>query len=89
MSAAGTQPGTPFGNLTLPLNSDRLLGWSLGSPTPGFWPHMNGPLDGAGRAHSTLNVAPGALTPFLGGRLDFCALLPGYATAAVGFDVAP
>ena len=38
---------------------------------------------------ATLNVAPGALTPFLGGRLDFCALLPGYATAAVGFDVAP
>ncbi len=89
VSASGTQPGTPFGNLTLPLNSDRLLGWSLSSPAPGFWPHMNGPLDGTGRAQSTLNVAPGALTPFLGSRLDFCALLPGYATAPVGFDVAP
>jgi len=89
VSSSGTQPGTPFGNLTLPLNSDRLLGWSLSSPNPGFWPHMNGALDGSGRAQSNLNVAPGALTPFLGGRLDFCALLPGYATAPVGFDVAP
>ena len=50
---------------------------------------MNGQLDANGRVHSTLGVAPGALTPFLGGRLDFCALLPGYATAPVGFDVAP
>ncbi|MCH2105593.1 MAG: DUF1028 domain-containing protein [Planctomycetes bacterium] len=89
VSASGTQPGTPFGNLTLPLNQDRLLGWSLSGPNPSFWPEMNGALDAAGRAQSTLNIAPGALSPFLGGRLDFCALLPGYATAPVGFDVAP
>ena len=89
VSAAGTQPGTPFGNLNLPLNSDRLLNWSLGSPTPGFWQDMNGQLDASGRAHSDLSIAPGALSPFVGSRLDFCALLPGYATAPVGFDVAP
>ena len=89
LSSSGTQPGTPFGSLTLPLNSDRLLSWSLAGPTPSFWSDMSGALDGAGRAHSNLEIAPGALTPFLGGRLDFCALLPGYATAPVGFDVAP
>jgi hypothetical protein len=89
VSASGTVPGTPFGNLTLPLNSDRLLAWSLGSPAPGFWQAMNGQLDASGSASSTLNVAPGVLAPFLGSRLDFCAVLPGYATAPVGFDVAP
>jgi hypothetical protein len=89
VSAAGTQPGTPFGNLTLPLNSDRLLHWSIAAPHPNFWQDMNGQLDGSGRAHSTLSIAPGALASFAGGRLDFCAVLPGYATAPVGFDVAP
>ena len=89
LSSSGTQPGTPFGSLSLPLNSDRLLSWSLTGPNPSFWSDMSGALDGAGRAHSNLEIAPGALTPFLGGRLDFCALLPGYATAPVGFDVVP
>ena len=89
VSGSGTQPGTPFGGLTLPLNSDRLLDWSLGAPNPGFWPSMNGDLDANGRRLSTLNVAPGALAPFVGSRLDFCALLPGYVTAPVGFDVSP
>ena len=89
VSGAGTQPGTPFGGLTLPLNSDRLLGWSLGAPSPGFWPNMNGALDANGRRLSALNVAPGALAPFVGSRLDFCALLSGYVTAPVGFDIAP
>jgi len=89
IGGAGTQPGTPFGGLTLPLNSDRLLSWSLGAPNPGFWPNMNGNLDANGRQLSTLSVAPGALAPFVGSRLDFCALLPGYVTAPVGFDVSP
>jgi hypothetical protein len=89
VSGSGTQPGTPFGGLTLPLNSDRLLDWSLASPNAANWPGNHGLLDAAGRAAATLQVSPDQLTHYVGGRLDFCALAAGQVTPPVGFDVLP
>jgi hypothetical protein len=88
-SGSGTQPGTPFGGLTLPLNSDRLLDWSLASPNAANWPGNQGLLDTAGRASASLQLAPEQLVHYIGGRLDFCALSAGQVTPAVGFDVLP
>ena len=89
VGTSGTTPGTPFGGLTIPLNSDRYLIWSLGAPNPPFWSGNHGNLDAGGRATSLLTLAPGTLAPFEGGRFDFCALLPGYVTAPDGFYVVP
>lgn len=89
VSGSGTQPGTPFGNLTLPLNSDRLLDWSLAGPNGANWPGSQGSLDGSGRASSTLSIDVGQLSQYVGGRLDFCALYGGQVTPAAGFDVLP
>ena len=88
-SGSGTQPGTPFGGLTLPLNSDRLLDWSLASPNARNWPGNHGLLDATGRASASLEIAPDQLVQYIGGRLDFCALSAGQVTPAVGFDVLP
>lgn len=88
-SASGTQPGTPFGGVTVPLNSDRFFRWSSQAPNTPMWVGNHGNLDGAGRATSLLDVPPGVLVPFDGRRFDFCALLPGHATVTDGFVVTP
>lgn len=88
-SAAGTHPGTPYGGLTIPLNSDRFFRWSFLAPPTPIWSGNHGNLDASGRAVSLLTLKPEALTPFQGGRLDFCALLPGRVTAPAGFSIVP
>jgi len=86
---SGTTPGTPYGGVTIPLNGDRFLEWSLQGLTVPYWRSSHGVLGSSGRARSTLTIAPGAFTPYVGGRFDFCSLVPGYVTGAVGFDVLP
>ena len=89
LGASGTQPGTPYGGLTIPLNSDRFLRWSLLAPDTPIWPGNHGNLDTQGRGSSVLTFPPGHLVPFVGRRFNFCALLPAYVTAPDGFDVQP
>ncbi|MCB9915596.1 MAG: DUF1028 domain-containing protein [Planctomycetes bacterium] len=89
LSGAGTQPGTPFGGLVLPLNADRLLTWSLTRPNVASWPGSHGLLDAAGRANATLTTTPDQLVHYVGGRLDFCVLTAGQVSPPAGFDVLP
>ena len=86
---SGTQPGTPYGGLTIPLNNDRFLEWSLLAPTVPYWRSNHGSLTAAGWAKSLLTIDPGVFTPYVGSRFDFCVLLPGYVTGPVGLDVVP
>lgn len=91
-SAAGTHPGTPWGNLTLPLNSDRLLRFTALQPNSAMFVNSLGSLDGAGRASSWLNLPPGEFNPHVGGRVELVAYLPGTpdrVTNVVGLDVLP
>ncbi len=93
-SASGTVPGTPFGGQTLPLNSDRILRFTFGSPGPPLFPGSAGQLDAAGRAQATFRLSSAALSAFPG-RWDFVGVLfgagpvPDDFTNGVGFDVLP
>ncbi len=90
-SASGTVPGTPFGGQTLPLNADRLLRFTFGSPGPPLFSGSAGQLDAAGHASASLRATPGALAA-LPGRWDFVGVLfgnPDDFTNGVGFDVVP
>lgn len=92
-SASGTSPGTPWtGGLTLPLNSDRLLEFTLSAPNSTELPGSQGALDATGRAEAALAFAAHHYSPFVGGHFDFCAVLAGAPDAftnVVGFDVMP
>lgn len=91
-SASGSQPGTPFGGGTLPLNTDRLLEWTLGNPGALF-PGSQGSLDSGGRRLAELHANPVMLAPFIGGRFDFCAAIgssnPLHFTNVTGFTILP
>ncbi len=89
VGASGTQPGTPFGSLTIPLNVDRFFRWSFAAPDTSGWTGNHGNLDAQGRASSLFTIQPGAFTPYEGRRFNFCVLLPGYVTAPAGFKVLP
>jgi len=74
-SASGTSPGTPFGNVVIPLNRDRFFNWTWGAP-PAFQAAA-GALDGDGRAEALLDGSPGGWAPLVGTELSFCALIGG------------
>ncbi|TDJ72181.1 MAG: DUF1028 domain-containing protein [Planctomycetota bacterium] len=92
-SASGTTPGTAWpGGGTLPLNRDRLLGFTYVAPGPPTLPGSVGVLDSAGRAEASIAFDTVALFPFIGGRFDFCAVLAGAPddfTDVSGFDIVP
>ena len=91
-SASGTSPGTPFGSGTLPLNDDRLLQWSSSNPATIFLGSY-GLLDAAGRAEARLTRTASVAAPFIGTRLDFCAVIgaadPYHFSNTTGFEVLP
>ena len=91
-SASGTSPGTPFFGQILPLNRDRLLRFTYLHPGAPTFPGSVGQLDAAGRAVATLNASSEMLSPSIGDRFDFSAVLfgePNEFTDPVGFDILP
>jgi len=76
-SASGTDPGTPFEGLVIPLNRDRFFDFTRARAGSPVLPGSQGTLDAGGRAEAAFLPPAGMLAPFAGGRLDFCALLGG------------
>jgi hypothetical protein len=100
-SASGTTPGTALGSIldlrpgrsVVPLNTGPFLSWSLASVNTPPFQSTRGFLDADGRAEAAFVPAPGDLTPWIGNRIEWSALLSGpngyTATATAGFDVVP
>jgi uncharacterized Ntn-hydrolase superfamily protein len=94
-SASGTNPGTPFGGLILPLNRDGLLSFTLNNANGPQLPASMGVLDGSGAASAFLQAPPGFLASWSGRHLDFVIFqtpsgaAPSRVSNLVGFDVAP
>jgi hypothetical protein len=99
-SASGTAPGTPLSSFTdlraaiiVPLNLDPFLLSSLNSANAAPFLNTRGRLGPGGRSDAAYMPGPGALAPYVGGRIDWCALIADSAgprrTVAVGFDVVP
>jgi hypothetical protein len=91
-SGSGTRPGVHVGGALLPLNPDLLFHCSVVEANSASLPGSFGALDADGRAQAMLVTQPGELAGFVGGRVDWAALVVGagvLATNAVGFDVLP
>ena len=87
-SATGTSPGTPFGDVLLPLNRDRVLAATLKHSGAGRLP--GGVLDDDGHDETELVLTPNLLWRWRGLRLHWAAVIlgePRGVTNAVGFDV--
>lgn len=94
-SASGTVPGTPFGGLILPLNRDRLMGFTFLAANGQALPNSQGALDAAGQATALLVAAPDYLGSLVGSHCDFVVFQAASGPSAarvtnlVGFEVAP
>lgn len=92
-SASGTVPGTPFQGTALPLNRDALMTQVVRRANTGQLPNTRGFLDRNGRAEAAFAPPPGALTFYVGNRIEWSVLFfhPGglAASASAGFDVLP
>jgi len=94
-SGSGTDPGTPFGSLTVPLVRDRLFELCLSQPNGLVLPASQGVLDTAGEATAWFDAAPGVLSEWVGRRLDFVVFQAGApgasdrVTNGVFFEVVP
>ena len=96
-SLAGTSPGTPIGDVLLPLNMDETLlrTWSHANDQidggNARLTHTKGVLDGAGHAEASFNAPAGLLLNLVGSRVDWAVLTfdeTGFGvTNATGFDV--
>jgi hypothetical protein len=91
---AGTQPGTPFGGATIPLNSDRLFLFTYQNPNSPLMPGSYGVLDASGRATASLAPRPALLALYAGGRIDFAGVVfdpfgASQPLGPVGFDIVP
>ena len=73
-SASGTSPGTTAGGVTLPLNTDAYLLFTLTNPNPGHMPASFGLLDAAGQAVVDLTVPPLPSSSLAGETLHHAAL---------------
>lgn len=71
LSASGTSPGTPYGDVVVPLNRDRFTDYGLAHLNTPLFDNFAGILDGSGSATATLN-APSITWPgLLGATVDF------------------
>lgn len=86
-SAAGTSPGITIGGQYIPLNRDRLFGFSYLLPSWPRFPGSIGQLDGSGRAEAALSLNAASLAGFAGRQLDFVALLAGSGTVTTGVSI--
>ena len=75
-SVSGTAPGTPFGSVTLPLNSDYLTFAMASLASTGVFVNTIGTLDGNGAGHSTISAPPGFIPAELTGtHVDFAHII--------------
>jgi hypothetical protein len=91
-SGSGTRPGTPWGGLTLPLNADRLLRFTVLEANGPALPNTLGSLDSSGRATGWINLRAQDLFAYVGGQFDFTAYRPGNparVTNLVGVQILP
>jgi hypothetical protein len=92
-SASGTQPGILFRGAALPLNADAFLRLTFDSAGGPLLPNSKGVLDLAGRAVCGFQPPPSFLSPWVGRRLEWSAVIlepQGFtATTGAGFDVVP
>ena len=92
-SLSGTSPGTPVGNLIVPLNRDAAFDWTLASASGPNLPGSFGSPDANGRAALAFVAPPGFLGALVGARVDWAALWLGAGglgvTPPVGFDIVP
>ena len=84
-SGSGTAPGLPVGAVTLPLNFDAYMTWTINHPNSAILGGSLGTLDGAGEATATLNVPPGAPISGLPVDLNHAFLVVNLATASASF----
>jgi hypothetical protein len=93
MSAQGTQPGTVFQGVTMPLNADGYFRFAVRRPNSLALPNSLGHLDASGYAQAGFQTWQSNFAPLLGSRLDFSALVwfgPNpVPTSTGGFDVKP
>ena len=76
-SAAGTEPGIPWGGTTIPLNRDRLFELTWTKPNGPAFHGSAGLLDAEGRAEAWLRFPAAGWAAFAGERLHFVGLLGG------------
>ncbi len=74
-STSGSWPGTPLGNVVIPLNRDRFFNWTW-SGAAGFQGSI-GLLDGEGRAEALLDGPGAGWGALAGSTLSFSALIGG------------
>ncbi|HTF87965.1 MAG TPA: DUF1028 domain-containing protein [Planctomycetota bacterium] len=92
-SAHGTQPGTVFQGVPMPLNMDPFFVMSVRRGNTAVLPHSKALLDANGYAQAGFQTWQSNFTPLLGGRVDFSAIVffgPNpVPTSGAGFDVMP
>lgn len=74
-SASGTTPGVVFEGAALPLNSDYVFRSSFRAANTGRFQDTSAFLDADGRAQARFSAPAHLLDPFVGGRIDWCALV--------------
>ncbi len=92
ISLSGTQPPTSFGNVTIPLANDPVVGWSFAFCNSSVLQNTCGTLDAQGAAQAKVVLNPGDLAPIVGQTLTFAAVTLNpvdYASAPVAVAVAP
>ncbi len=92
-SAHGTQPGTPFNGVQMPLNLDPFFLLSVRRPNTAVLPNSASHLDANGYAQAGFQTWLSNIGPLLGGRVDFSAIVffgsNPVSTSNAGFDVMP
>jgi hypothetical protein len=93
--SSGTQPGTVFNGISVPLNEDDLFWASVGGANGPRFVDTLGVLGLTGRAQGTYVAPPLALVLSIGQHFDFATLRlpdasgPGFASIADGFLIVP
>lgn len=77
-SVSGTVPGLTFNpNVTLPLNPDLYLNFTIATPNSSILANSLGVLDGSGKATSTFNLPTGLRPAFIGTVINHAYILVG------------
>ena len=92
-SAHGTQPGTVFHGVPMPLNADPFFAMSIRRANTSVLPNSAGLLDSNGYAQAGFQTWLSNIAPLVGGRVDFSAIIFYGAnpvpSSTAGFDVMP
>lgn len=92
-SASGVAPGQTLAGVHVPLNDDAFFQLTRTQAGSSLLPGSLGVLDAAGRASCEFAPPPGFLTPYVGGELDWAAMIfdasGNVVLGPVGFEVRP